>query len=231
MANRNFASSRIFNGHVEAVHVDCSFTVASTDAAGLGITNLVGAYVQNIFMHTTGTPGAGNKNGASSIPPVNPNPAAGSIVIQLNDNFRYLYSLDYSIESPLATASGTVVAGNAYVLASLGTATAAQLHTAGVPASIVPAVGVAFISTASGTLAGSATASASATSGSAVASVEILGTPSLALNPAQIASQGFGGQIIIQTRNFSNAVAAAADGSRVKLSLLLSNSSVLIQGS
>jgi hypothetical protein len=63
-------------------------------------------------------------------------------------------------------------------------------------------------------------------------SIETVGDSKQALAPAQPLSfpQGFGGQIILQCRNLSGAVAAPVDGSVISLSFLLSNSSVIVQG-
>lgn len=229
MAGRSWASSRIFNGHIQPVLIDCNFVVDSTNGNGLGIRSLKGAYIQNVFMHTTVTPGIGNSNNVTPATPItNPNPAAGLIVVQFMDAFYGSYEGGNSIVSPLGSSSGTVVAGNAYVLTSLGTATSAQLHTAGIPKGVTPAVGVAFISSASGTLAGSATAAPTAPS--TVANINIVGNSNIALAPYPVAAQGFGGQIILECRNYSDAVAAPADGTVIALSFLLSNSGVKIQG-
>ena len=42
MANRNFANSRMYTGHVMPVLLDCNFVVDSTNGNGLGIRNLTG---------------------------------------------------------------------------------------------------------------------------------------------------------------------------------------------
>ena len=80
MANRNFASGgKIYAPHSRPVLVDCNFVVDSTNGNGLGIRNLKGPLVQNVFMSTTAAPGLGNSNLATpNIPVRNPNPTAGS---------------------------------------------------------------------------------------------------------------------------------------------------------
>lgn len=229
MAGRSWASSRIFNGHIQPVHIDCNFVVDSTNGNGLGIRNLKGAYVQNVFMHTSATPGVGNSNNLTPATPItNPNPASGLIVVQFMDAFYGSYAGGNSIVSPLGSSSGAITAGNAYILTSLGTATSAQLHAAGIPKGVTPAIGVAFIAASSETLPGSATAAS--TTASTVANINIVGDSNIGLAPYPIAVQGYGGQIILECRNYSDAVAAPVDGTVIALSFLLSNSGVKIQG-
>ncbi len=71
MANRLY--TRSFNTkHAKPVLLDCNFVVDSTNGNGLGIRSLKGPGIQNVFMHTTTTPGVGN-NGVE-----NPNPQGGT---------------------------------------------------------------------------------------------------------------------------------------------------------
>src|SRR5271169_1563874 len=104
MANRNFANGgRIYIPHTTPVLIDCNFVVDSTNGNGLGIRSLKGPMVQNVFMHTTATPGTGNSNPASpNIKPLNPNPTAGTIIVQLQDNFNRSFSGFNSNVSPLS---------------------------------------------------------------------------------------------------------------------------------
>lgn len=208
------------------VLIDCNFVVDSTNGNGLGLRNLKGPYVQNVFMHTSASPAAGS-----------PNPAAGTIVIQLQDNYNRSYSGFNSIVSPasgtpiLILASGAALSiGSAYIIVSLGSSSAADFHAIGVPAGVVPAVGVSFIAKATGAGVGSGAVEIAAATGSGVMSIEVLGDPNLSLAPNPTANQGFGAQIILQVRNNSGAIAAPANGSVISLAFLLSNSSVLIQG-
>lgn len=208
------------------VQIDCKFTVAVADTGGLGITSLKGPYVKAVYMHTSATPATGN-----------PNPAAGTIVVQLQDSYSRFYTGSYEISSPNSGSdvkidNSAMTAGVAYVITTLGNATAAKWAAVGVPAGIVPAVGVAFIAASNGG-AGNALTSrvqTSAAAGSAVMNIELLGSTSLGVAPNPSANQGFGGQIILQCRNSSGTIANPADGSIIHLELLLSNSSVLIQG-
>lgn len=236
MANRNFSNSRIYTGHVMPVSLDCTFTVTPTN--GLGITSLSGAYVQNVFMHTSTTPAAGNSNPMTpGITVTNPNPADGNIIVQLQDNYNVLYTTDFSIQSPNSGSdvkidNSALTPGAAYVITTLGNATTAKWQAIGVPAGITPAVGVSFIAATDGGTGNTLTSKVqiAAATGSSVAAIEILGTPSTMISPT-ITSQGFGSSFILQCRDYAGALVAPVTGSVIHLKFLLSNSSVTIQGS
>lgn len=233
MANRNWSNGgKIFAMESAPVLLSCNFVVDSTNGNGLGIRSLKGPTIQNVFMHTTVTPGAGNANPATlNVPVTNPNPAAGTIVIQLQDNYSRSLSGFNAIVSPVSGTPLTSTTINvANIIVSLGTATAAQWQAKGLPKGVTPAVGVAFVATASGTIGGSAAVEIAAALGSGVASIETLGDPNLSLAPNVSASQGFGGQLIVQCRDYAGAIVAPADGSVISISMYLSNSSVNIQG-
>ncbi len=230
----------MYSGHVKPVMLDCNFIVDADDSAGLGITSLKGPYVQNVFMHTSATPGAGNR--APSTPGIavtNPNPAEGTIVVQLEDNYAKLYAVDFSIASPSSGSdvkidNSAMTAGVAYTITTLGDATAAKWLAIGVPAGITPAVGVTFIAASNGGAGNTLTSrvQATAAAGSGIASIELVGPmPSqLSLGPDAQDSQGFGAQILLQCRDYAGAIAAPAEGSIISLRLLLGDSSVLVGG-
>jgi len=233
MANRNFSNGgKIYAMETKPVLVSCNFIVDSTNGNGLGIRSLKGPLVQNVFMHTTATPGAGNSNPATpNVTVTNPNPSAGSIVLQLQDNYNRTLSGFNAIVSPISgTPLTATTAGTPVLITSLGTATLAQWQAVGLPIGITPAVGAAFVPTASATIGGSATVEVAAAAGSAVMSIETLGDSNLTLSPSPSANQGFGGQLILQCRNNSGAIAAPADGSVISISIYLSDSSVSVQG-
>lgn len=226
MANRNFANSRIYTGHVMPVLIDCNFVVDSANGNGLGIRSLKGPYVANVFMHTSATPAGGN-----------PNPASGTIVVQLQDNYNRIFSGFNSKVSPVSGSAlkidnSALTAGVAYVISTLGDATAAAWHTLGVPSGVTPAVGVAFIAASVGAGANTSTSRvmASAASGSGVATIESVGNGNLSIAPSPSANQGFGAQFILQCRDYAGALVAPADESVISLAFLLSNSSITIAG-
>src|ERR1700722_13005671 len=63
--------------------VECNFIVDAANGNGLGIRSLKSnGYIQNVFMHTSSTPGTNNGY-------TNPNPAVGLILVQFKNNFNY----------------------------------------------------------------------------------------------------------------------------------------------
>lgn len=225
MANRNFASGgKLYSMHVSPVQIDCNFVVDSTNANG--ITSLKGPTVHAVYMNTSATPSAGN-----------PDPAAGTIVVQLMDNYNLLYDLDFSIKAPNSGSdvkidNSAMTAGVAYVITTLGNATTAKWRAIGVPVGVTPAVGVSFVATSNGGAGDTLTSrvQTSATAGSGVASIELVGDPDKTIAPNPSSAQGYGAQFILQCRDYAGALVAPAAGSRIFLKMLLSNSSITIQG-
>ena len=181
MANRNFANGgKIYAMEVKPVLVSCNFIVDSTNGNGLGIRSLKGPLVKSVYMHTSATPAAGN-----------PNPASGIILVQLQDNYnRYLGGFSGQVSPVSGTPLTATVNHTAYVIVSLGTATLAQWQAVGLPKGVKPAVGAAFIATASATIGGSAAVEATASAGSAVDHIEVLGDPNQTLALSQSAING-----------------------------------------
>lgn len=239
MANRNFPCKFVYSGHVMPVALDCNFVVDPTNGNGLGIRSLKGAFIQNVFMHTTATPGIGNSNPMSpGISVTSPDPAAGIIVVQFQDNFNRVLTGGSSIVSPIGSSIGIdsgLTVGAPYVVTVQGDATTADWLAIGIPAGVLasagglPAVGTAFIAASTGH--GVSTLSRVAPpSVSGLMSFETIGDSNQALSPLQAAAQGFGAQMIIQCLNSSGVATAPAAGTVISLSFLLSNSSVLVQG-
>lgn len=232
MSNRNWSNGgKIYAPQVKPILLNCSFVVDATNGNGLGIRSLKGPAISNVFMHTTGTPGV--SNGIT-----NPNPASGTIVVQLADNYMRSLCGFNAIVSPVSgtpivvtSAGAHLVAGTAYIIVSVGTTTTAEWHSLGVPAGVTPAVGVSFISGAlTGIGVGSGAVEITAAAGSAVMSIETVGDPNLSINPSPTANQGFGAQFILQCRDAASAIVAPAAGSVISLSFYLSDSSVIVQG-
>lgn len=149
----------------QPIKLDIQFTVTPTN--GLGVTSVKSnGYARNVFMHTSTTPAS--NNGA-----LNPNPADGYALIQLNNQYKYFIGSQAAVIAPLAGSDLTATtAGLVYVITALGTASAAQWLAAGVPAGVTPAVGVAFVAIATGTIGGSATVKVPGSSG--VSAVEVV---------------------------------------------------------
>lgn len=175
MANRNFLSNKLYQLEAYPVLLSCNFVVDSTNGNGLGIRSLKGPGIRNVFMHTSSTPGRGNGNY------LNPNPVAGAIWVQLQDNYnKYLAGFSGFVETVSGTALTAVAANTSYVITALGTATLAQWVAKGVPVGVTPAVGVAFTATATGTIGGSAAVQTAKNSGTDV--IEIFGDPNTTLS-------------------------------------------------
>jgi hypothetical protein len=212
---------------VKPIDINLNFIVDQANGNGLGIRSLKSnGYVRNVFMHTSATPGSNNGI-------LNPNPAVGYAVIQLAGNFnRYIGGFS-GIAAPVGSSGTSVVAGNPYVITSLGSSTAAQFQAVGLPMGLVPAVGQAFIASVSGSLAGGGTiASPSATSS---ISISLVGDPNQSLSNSNSAANG-GGYIIIQflsatSSSVTTPVASApANNSVVALTIRLDGSSVNVDG-
>lgn len=151
--------------------------------------------------------------------------AQGVYQIKLQDNYFKLYAFHGSLRSPStgsAVSGGSFVAGTLYEIDSLGNTTDAQWLAAGVPAGVKPAVGVSFV--AAGVGAGTGTVKAEGVSG--LMSIELAGNPDLMMAPTG-ANQG--AVLIVQCLNASGVKTDPANGSVLDLSMMLSNSSVLIQ--
>lgn len=219
MANRSFTRS-FYTLEEYPVIISCNFVVDSTNGNGLGIRSLKGPGVKAVYMNTSSTPAAGS-----------PNPAAGTILVQLQDNYNRSLSGYHANVSPVSgTPLTSVTAGIAYIIVSLGTTTAAQFHAKGVPAGVSPAVGVSFIATATGALGGTGAVEITAALGSNIASIETVGDPNLSIAPFKGAGQGYGASFILQCRDYAGAIAAPAAGSVISLAFYLSNSSNTVQG-
>lgn len=228
MANRFFPNAgHFYSTHNMPVQIDCNFIVDHTNGNGLGIRSLKGPGILNVFMNTNQTPGLGN-GGIT-----NPNPAVGTILVQFLDNYNRIISSSYALVAPVGASqiiTSGLTAGTAYVITVLGDALLADWQAIGVPKGLTPAVGLSFIASSTGAGA-SATArvAPSAATGTVIAQMEGVGDANLSLSPIP-GQQPQAGQLIVQTRNYSNAIAAPADGSVISLNFLMSNSSVQVAG-
>jgi len=209
----------IYTNVAKPVLVNLNFTVTPTN--GLGITSLKSnGFVEN-----------------------NPNPANGFGVIQLKQNFNYFLGLlNYSITPPNVTPTkidnSALTIGQAYVISTLGNATAAQWTTVGVPAGVTPAVGVAFIAIATtATTANTSTSRVSLPGVSAVTGIETIGvtntsiTSAIASNAGQRVYFQFTAPTISTGAYVSPYIPTAPTaGSIVSLGLFFDGSSVTIDG-
>ena len=211
--------------HVRPVLLDTNFVVDSANGNGLGVRNIKGQGITNVFMHTSATPGPG----ANGI--VNPNPASGYISVQLADNFNRYYGGFAGFVSPLSgTPLTSTTAGTTYVIVSVGTTTYAQWIAAGMPAGITPAVGVSFVARATGAIGGTGAVEVIATNGSGIDHIEVIGDPNTTIFPQPVGGSPNVGGWINMACFLANVVTAPADGTVISLSFYLNQSNVLVAG-
>lgn len=217
----NYPNNKLYQYEAYPVLLSCNFVVDSTNGNGLGIRSLKGSGIANVFMHTTASPGLGNYG------VLNPNPASGIVMVQLQNQFsRYLSGFS-GFASPVTGSNLTATVNHTtYVITSLGTATTAQWVAVGFPVGMTPAVGAAFVATATATIGGSATVKASGTSG--IDSVEVIGDPNATLQNSNVYQNG-GAQIMLQCLT-SGVLTAPANESVLGLNFYLSNSSIQVSG-
>lgn len=196
--------------------IRATFTVDSTNAAG--ITGLVAPTGVAVFMNTGTTPATGS-----------PNPNAGFIYIRLPKDYATYSSANATIVSPnsgtpINVTTGTT-AGKVYVITSVGTTVAAQWQLLGLPTYITPAVGVAFVATATTTATGTGIIQEPAATGSAISHVEAVGLPTQTLTTIG----AVGGYYILQCLAATNSstttfkVAAPAAGTMISVTLSAQN--------
>lgn len=211
-----------YSNITQPVKLDLQFTVTPTN--GLGVTSVKSnGYVRNVFMNTSTTP-------ASNDGYLNPDPADGYCLIQLNNNYNHFLGMSYVFRSPPSGSSLTsTTAGLAYQIVTLGTTTAAQWLAAGVPPGVTPAVGVSFIAIATGAIGGTGTVNVPATNGAVVAQAEVIGNPDLSSSNSSIAVNG-GAWLLVRFMDYAGVAVAPAVGSVCSMSLYLDASSVTIDG-
>lgn len=173
----------------------------------------------------------------------NPNPAAGLILVKFADNFNQYFFGTAGFVAPL-TGSNVVVdstsltIGKAYVITVLGTSTAADWVTLGVPIGITAAVGVAFIAAATGAGSGSGQVQLAASAGAGVYHIEVIGDPNKTLNSQAGAQMGQanGNQMVLgcygptSTSNPTLLLVAPANNTTIGLSFVLSSSTLSANG-
>lgn len=220
MANRAWMNfGHMYANATMPAQVSCNWVVDATNGNGLGIRSLKSnGYIKNVYMHTSATPATGN-----------PNPAAGYIMIRMTDNYARSLGGSLSLVSPVSgTPLTATVAGLAYTIVSLGTATLAQWQTAGVPKGFTPAVGLSFIATATATIGGSAAVEVPATAGSNIDGVETVGDPNASISNSNVNSNG--GALLILRCLKQNAIQQPANETVIALTFSLDNSSVNVDG-
>jgi len=200
MANRNFANSRMYTGHVKPVLLDGR---CSIDSSG-DPSDLKGPYIKSVS-HL----------------------GAGAYQIQAQDNYNGVFAAMAQCDvapsgSNIDPALGTP--GAAYIIKIIGDT---DWSTAGVPAGVSPAVGLGFV-LASAPSAGTGRVKAIQSSG--IMSVEIVGDPNLSSAQILANSGSQGAIVLLQCFDKTGAPADPASGSVLRFQMYLSDSSVLIGG-
>lgn len=221
----NYPNNKLYQYEVSPVELSVAIVVSSTSPSG--ISSLSGSGVANVFMHSS-APGAANYGA------INPNPANGLAIIQLQNNFSRLLDLSMCASGPVTgSALTSVTAGAVYSIQSLGTTTAAQWAAKGLSPAFTATVNQSFVATATGAIGGTGTVKALALSG--IASMEVMGLVDGTLNAANLYQNG-GGQIIVgftgpaSSSDTTRTLTAPPDGTVIRLRIKLSNSSVTVNG-
>lgn len=231
MANR-YSTQFFASLHKAPFLLDCNFVVDSANGNGLGLRSLKGPGILNAFMHTSATPGFGNANG--NVPQLNPNPAAGTIIVQFQDNWPRSLSGGFSLVTPVSgtpiviTAAGAhIVAGTPYTIVAVGTSTLADWVAIGLPVGIVPAVGVTFIgSSTTGSGTGTGMVEVALATGSGIDHFETIGDPNTTINPSAIGATAY----MVINCMLNTTKTQPADGTVISLQFLMNNSSVVVSG-
>lgn len=214
-----------YSNITQPVKIYCNFVVDAANGNGLGVRSVKSnGYVQNVFMHTSTTPGSNNGY-------LNPNPQSGTILVQLKNNYNYYLGGSAGFVSPLSgtpinVTTGTTL-GLVYVIVSVGTTTVDQWVKLGLPPGIVPAVGVSFVAKATTTATGTGVIEVPATAGSGITNVEVQGDAHLSTTTS-IAQ--YSGMWIISNCYASGTLTAPAPSSVCAMTFELDASSVTIDG-
>lgn len=154
MANRNFPSNKLYNSHVMPVLVDMQIAIGNTGAPTVSSAPLVQSVTRL---------------------------AAGIYQIQLKDNYNSLLGMWADAIAPVSGSATDPHSIAANTLIQITTVGNTDWHTAGLSASITPAVGVTFYMTAQP---GSATTGFAKTIGSSgVSKIELCGQMMNSNNP------------------------------------------------
>ena len=218
----------IYQNVTKPMTVWCNFIVDSTNGNGFGVRSVKSnGYIESLFMHTSATPGVINGR-------TNPNPLAGFAVVTFTNNFNhYLGGFSGQIVPLTAPTTTALTSGHPYVITVLGNTTPAQWQAVGVPPGFVPAVGLAFVATATASIGGSGMVGVPGSPTTEV--LTVVGNPDTTLNNLNIATNA-GAELIVQ---FNAATAAGdttlipaspANGTVVALQFNFDGSSVTIDG-
>ena len=147
--------------------------------SGTTIASIVSSSAITLSQAATGS-GTPTINYAAIGQPTTTGPAAGYIIVNLQDNYNTYLGGYSGFAAPISgtpLTSGLTV-GNPYIIVSLGSSTLAQWQAAGLSAGITPAVGASFIAIAT-SIAGGGAVEAPGTGGSGIDHIEVIGDPNV----------------------------------------------------
>lgn len=238
----SFSGTTHTNTTIDGIGSTAGFLVgAKLSGTGIAAGTVITAILSATSIQVTPATTASATVTISYVDPGNPNPAAGIIVVQFQDNYnRYLFGTSGFV-SPLSgsnisiSTAASLTLGAAYVIVSVGTTTAAQWNTVGVPVGIIPAVGVSFIAKAT---AGTGTGVVQVPTKSGITDVEVIGDPNTTITSqaATVLGVTSGSYIMMQCLGATSSSVttliptAPATGSVVGLSFFMSNSFITVQG-
>jgi hypothetical protein len=121
---------RLYSFGSQPVLIDCNFVVDSTNGNGLGIRQLKGQGVRNVFMYTSATAGIGL---GGIVNPMAHVASEGYVLIQLRSNYnRYLGGFSGAITPvsgsaiTISSATAGLTVGSPYIIGSVGVGPAGQ---------------------------------------------------------------------------------------------------------
>jgi hypothetical protein len=223
----------IYGNIAKPTFINLQFVVNAADTGGLGITGLKSnGYVNNVFMHTSQTPGI--NNGVT-----NPNPAVGFALIQLKQNLNVFIQgvngfISQNSGSDVKIDNSAMTAGQVYTITTLGNATAAKWTAIGVPTGVTAAAGVSFVAASNGGAGNVLTSRVQVPGVSTITSMEVVGNPNVMVN-TNIASNA-GQWVFVQFLGATDASTttlipkAPTDLAKVTMCLYFDGSSVTVDG-
>jgi hypothetical protein len=216
-----------YSNITQPVEIDLNFVVDATNGNGLGVRSIKSnGYVQNVFMHTSATPGRGLGNY------LNPNPASGYALIQFKNNFNVYLGGFSGFASQLSgsnvSISSGLTAGNPYVIVSVGTSTQANWQAVGLPPGLTPTVGQSFICTSSSPGTGTGIVQAPAADGSGIMALDVIGDPNQSISNSSIAQNGGAWVLVRFLASATSGATAPANNSVCGMTFKFDRSSVSI---
>jgi hypothetical protein len=200
--------------------------------AQASVTDTLGGTVNGSMIALTGAVTLSAATVSKAVLPVGPGQVigAGLIVVRLQDNYNTYLGGYAGFASPLTgvnisiSGSGVLVVGQPYVIVSPGSSSQANWGAMGLPADIVPAVGVSFLASAAGSGTGSGVVQGINPNGSGIDHIEVIGDSNLMNSTgAQVIGQGNGMEFILACYA-GGQVTAPTDGTVIGLNFYMNNS-------